>query len=276
MDENKENCTHDCSNCSANCSSRDLRLEPHKLSKVKHIIGVVSGKGGVGKSMVCSLLASAMQKKGHNTAILDADVTGPSIPKMFNLSRGLSATENGFFPKFSNTGIQIMSTNLLLEDDTQPVVWRGPVISGLVSQFWQECIWNDVEYMFVDMPPGTGDIALTVFQSLPVDGIIVVTSPQDLVSMIVQKCVNMAKLLNIPILALVENMSYFICPDCDKKHYIFGESDLEALSNKHDIKYIARLPINPQLAKLADNGQIEEIKIDEMDKLANMIELNLK
>lgn len=273
MEENKSSsCTHDCSNCSENCSSRDMRIKPHRLTKVKHVIGVVSGKGGVGKSMVSSLLASAMQKRNHNSAILDADITGPSIPKMFGIKDSINSTEDGFFPNFSKTGIQIMSTNLLLEDETQPVIWRGPVIAGLVKQFWSDCIWNDVEYMFVDMPPGTGDVPLTVFQSLPVDGIVVVTSPQDLVSMIVEKCVNMAKMLSLPILGIVENMSYFVCPNCNEKHHIFGNSNIENIAKKHDIKALSKLPINPKLAENADNGKIEDINLNDLDNIIDILE----
>lgn len=256
---NAENCTHDCSSCGANCTSRDLKVKPHRLSNVRHIIGVVSGKGGVGKSMISSLLACAVQRAGYNVAILDADVTGPSIPKMFNVKDGINATNDGFFPDFSKTGIQIMSTNLLLPNETDPVIWRGPVIANMVTQFWSDCIWNDVDYMFVDMPPGTGDVPLTVFQSLPIEGIIVVTSPQDLVSMIVEKCVNMAKMLSLPILGIVENMSYFVCPNCKEKHYIFGKSNIDAIAKKFDIKKVAQLPINPDFASNADKGSIENI-----------------
>ena len=272
MAEENIDCTHDCSTCGKDCASRDLKINPHPKSKIKNVIGVVSGKGGVGKSMVSALLASTMQLRGHNSAILDADITGPSIPKMFGVKDALNVVEDGFFPDFSKTGIQIMSTNLLLEDESQPVIWRGPVIANLVSQFWTDCIWNDVEYMFVDMPPGTGDVPLTVFQSLPVKGIIVVTSPQDLVSMIVEKCVNMAKMLNIPILGIVENMSYFECPDCKTKHYIFGKSNIENLAEKHGIKNIAKLPVNPDFAQKADKGQIEDIVTNDLDDIVKVLE----
>ena len=272
MEEN--NCTHDCSSCKQDCANRSLIAEPNKLSKIKNVIAVVSGKGGVGKSMVSGLLASKMQQRGHNCAILDADITGPSIPKMFGIKNllGTSGTEDGFFPNFSKSGIQIMSTNLLLEDETQPVIWRGPVIANLVTQFWTDCIWNDVDYMFVDMPPGTGDVPLTVFQSLPIKAIVVVTSPQDLVSMIVEKCVKMAEMLNLPIIAIVENMSYFVCPNCNEKHYIFGKSSSDNVAQKHNIECVVKLPINPDLASKADNGDIESVNIAELDKLAELLE----
>lgn len=276
MEDKKSSCSGNCSNCqSTDCSSRDLRVAPHRLSKVKHVIGVVSGKGGVGKSMVSSLLASHMQKKGYNCAILDADITGPSIPKMFGIKKSLYATDDGMFPNFSKTGIQIMSTNFLLEEETQPVIWRGPVIANLVTQFWSECIWNDVDYMFVDMPPGTGDVPLTVFQSLPVSGIVVVTSPQDLVSMIVEKCVNMAKMLNLPILAIAENMSYFVCPNCNEKHNIFGDSHIEEIAKKDGILTTCRLPMNSEFAKKADTGNIEDLILTELNPVLTVLE-NLK
>ncbi|MBQ7307838.1 MAG: Mrp/NBP35 family ATP-binding protein [Clostridia bacterium] len=277
MEEKKETaCSGNCSSCNkSDCQSRDLKVAPHRLSKVKHVIGVVSGKGGVGKSMVSSLLASCMQKRNKNCAILDADITGPSIPKMFGLKDSLCATDDGMFPNFSKTGIQIMSTNFLLEEETQPVIWRGPVIANLVTQFWSECIWNDVDYMFVDMPPGTGDVPLTVFQSLPVDGIVVVTSPQDLVSMIVEKCVNMAKMLNLPILAIVENMSYFVCPNCKEKHHIFGNSHIEEIAKKDGILTTCKLPMNSEFAKKADNGQIEDLVLSELNPILDILE-NLK
>ena len=273
----ESSCSGSCSSCSENCSSRqpsrEELLEPaNKYSKIKRVIGVVSGKGGVGKSMVSSLLASKMQQRGHNSAILDADITGPSIPKMFNIKDGINAVEDGFFPNFSKTGIQIMSTNLLLEDETQPVIWRGPVIANLVTQFWTDCIWNDVDYMFVDMPPGTGDVPLTVFQSLPVKAIVVVTSPQDLVSMIVEKCVKMAEMLSLPIVAIVENMSYFICPNCKEKHYIYGKSNTDEVAKKHNINCVARLPIDSQFSEKADKGQIEDLNIKELDCIADILE----
>lgn len=256
-----ENCTHDCSSCGESCSERktDFResLNPH--SSVKKVIGIVSGKGGVGKSLVTSLLASAMQKTGHKTAILDADITGPSIPKAFGISEKAQGCDFGILPAVSQSGIDIMSINLLLENDTEPVVWRGPVISGTVKQFWTDVYWNDEEYMFVDMPPGTGDVPLTVFQSLPIAGIIIVTSPQDLVNMIVEKAVNMAAMMGVPILGIVENMSYFKCPDCKKEHYIFGRSKVEEVAARHGIDALAKLPIDASFAKACDDGRIEDV-----------------
>lgn len=221
------------------------------------MIGIVSGKGGVGKSAVTSMLAAAANREGLKTAVLDADITGPSIPKVFGLKNRARANPDGILPELTKTGIKVMSVNLLLESETDPVVWRGPVISGTVKQFWTDVIWGDVDYMFVDMPPGTGDVALTVFQSLPIDGIIIVTSPQELVSMIVEKAVKMADMMNIPILGLVENMSYFECPDCGRRHSIYGESHIEEIAAQYDIPVLAKLPIDPQLAKLCDQGTIE-------------------
>ena len=256
-------CTHDCSSCSSNCSSRQepqsFLKQPHELSNIKKIIGVVSGKGGVGKSLVTSLLASAMKKDGANSAILDADITGPSIPKMFGVTERPKGNDTGMLPCKTKTGIDIMSINLLLGDDTAPVVWRGPVIGGAVEQFYTDVIWEDVDYMFVDMPPGTGDVPLTVFQSLPVDGIIIVTSPQELVSMIVGKAVNMAKMMKIPIIGMVENMSYIECPDCGKKMYIFGEGKSEEAAEKYGIELLAKIPMNPEIAAACDRGDIESV-----------------
>ncbi len=262
MSENNE-CTHDCSSCSSNCSSRQQPQTPttepaNKYSKIKKVIGIVSGKGGVGKSLVTSMLAVAMTKQGFRTAILDADVTGPSIPKAFGLTGLCEGNGEGIFPMMTKSGIKVMSINLLLEDVTSPVVWRGPVISGTVKQFWTDVIWNEVDYMFVDMPPGTGDVPLTVFQSLPVDGIVIVTSPQELVSLVVEKAVNMAKMMNIPILGIIENYSYFMCPDCGKKHMIFGESHVDELAGKFDFPVLAKLPFDPSIASMCDNGTIEE------------------
>lgn len=256
-----ENCTHDCSSCGETCSERntDFTVSLNQYSSVKKVIGIVSGKGGVGKSLVTSLLASGMQKSGHKSAILDADITGPSIPKAFGITEKAQACEFGILPAQSRDGVDIMSINLLLENDTEPVVWRGPVIAGTVKQFWSDVFWNDEEYMFVDMPPGTGDVPLTVFQSLPVDGIIIVTSPQELVSMIVAKAVKMAELMNIPILGLVENMSYVKCPDCGKQINIFGESHVEEIANKHNIKVLDKIPIDPDVAAACDRGEIESL-----------------
>lgn len=269
-------CSSDCGSCSANCGERTTEnsflVKPHELSKIKKVIGIVSGKGGVGKSMVTSLMAVTMQRRGFHSAILDADITGPSIPKALGLKERAKGSELGMFPVKSNSGIDVMSINLLLGEETDPVVWRGPVIAGTVKQFWSDVIWNDVDYMFVDMPPGTGDVPLTVFQSLPIDGIIIVTSPQELVSMIVGKAVKMAQMMNVPILGLVENMSYFVCPDCDKQYAIFGESKIEAVATKYNIKNTAKLPINPKLAAACDKGMIELFEGDWLDNLADVIE----
>lgn len=267
-----EGCTHDCSTCSSKCSEKDLRVPCGQFSNVKKVIGVVSGKGGVGKSLVTSLLASAMQARGHATAIMDADVTGPSIPKSFGLHGNAVGDERGLLPMESKTGIKIMSVNLLLEKEDAPVVWRGPVIAGVIQQFWSEVVWGDVDYMFVDMPPGTGDVPLTVFQSLPVDGIIVVTSPQELVSMIVGKAVKMAEMMDVSVLGIVENMSYFECPDCKSRHNIFGESHIDEVAAKYGIKNIARMPINPKLAAACDKGLIELYDGNWLDETTDMLE----
>ncbi len=267
-----DNCTHDCSTCSQNCSSRtapnELLAQAHELSNVKKVIGVVSGKGGVGKSLVTSLLAVAMQRKGYRVGILDADITGPSIPKAFGLKERATGTSTGIFPVASKTGIEVMSINLLLDNDTDPVVWRGPVIAGAVKQFWTDVIWKDIDYMFIDMPPGTGDVPLTVFQSLPINGIVIVTSPQELVSMIVEKAVKMANLMNVPVLGMVENMSFFRCPDCGKTYSIFGESHIEQVAAAHGITRIAKLPINPKVAAAVDAGCVELADTDELEPLA--------
>lgn len=268
-------CNHDCSSCASKCSEekQDMRLPANEYSTVKKVIGVVSGKGGVGKSTVTSLLAVAAQTKGYQTAILDADVTGPSIPKAFGVYGHAEGDEQGIFPAETKLGIRLMSVNLLLEKEDAPVVWRGPVISGVINQFWQEVVWGDIDYMFVDMPPGTGDVPLTVFQGLPLDGIIIVTTPQDLVTMIVKKAYNMAKLMNIPVLGLVENMSYFECPDCHKKHEIFGESKINEVAKELGVPVLARLPIDPKTANLVDRGAVElvdtDIVLPIIDKLSN-------
>lgn len=269
-----ENCSQSCSSCGEECGERkvDFSEQPHELSKIKKVIGVVSGKGGVGKSLVTSLMAVNMNRKAYKTAILDADITGPSIPKAFGIKTKATSSEEGFLPIPSKTGIDIMSINLLLENDTDPVIWRGPVIAGAVKQFWTDVIWGDVDYMFVDMPPGTGDVPLTVFQSLPVDGIIIVTSPQELVSMIVSKAVKMAEMMNIPVIGLVENMSYFQCPDCDKKHEIFGKSNIEEIAKDHGIDLVARMPINSSLAGACDKGLIELFEGDWLDQLGEALE----
>ena len=274
-------CTHDCSSCSVDCSSRrpskeDFLEKLNDMSSVKKVIGVVSGKGGVGKSLVTSMLAVTFNRRGFRTAILDADVTGPSIPKAFGVKQKARGMENYILPVITKTGIQMMSVNLLLENETDPVVWRGPVIAGTVKQFWTDVVWKDVDYMFVDMPPGTGDVPLTVFQSVPLDGIVIVTSPQELVSMIVAKAVNMAKLMDIPILGIVENMSYVECPDCGKKINVFGESKTDAVAAEFGLKVLTKLPINPVLANNCDNGLIELFEGDYMESAADEIENAVK
>lgn len=260
MSENNE-CTHDCSSCGADCPSKGAgAIEKEALnpaSEVRHVIGVVSGKGGVGKSIVTSMLAVEMRRREFGVAILDADITGPSIPKLFGIHEKALGNEDGILPCKSKTGIDVMSINLLLENDTDPVVWRGPVIAGTVKQFYTDVIWRDVDFMFVDMPPGTGDVPLTVFQSLPIAGIVVVTSPQDLVSMIVEKAVNMARMMNIPVLGIVENMSYYECPHCGERSEIFGRSHIDETAHRFNIPAAARLPINPKLAAASDAGLIE-------------------
>lgn len=272
-----ENCSQNCSACGESCADRkeekiDFSEKPHELSNIKKVIGVVSGKGGVGKSLVTSMLAVMMKRKGYNTAILDADITGPSIPKAFGIKEKAMGNELGFFPAKSKTGIEIMSINLLLENDTEPVVWRGPIIAGTVKQFWTDVIWRNVDFMFIDMPPGTGDVPLTVFQSIAVDGIIIVTSPQELVSMIVSKAVKMAEMMNIPILGLVENMSYFKCPDCEKEYSIFGESHIDEIAQKHNIEVLGKLPIDPRIAAACDRGMIELFEGDYLGRIAEILE----
>ena len=268
-------CTHDCSTCGQSCSERkeeSLLKNLNPKSSVKKVIAVVSGKGGVGKSLVTSLMASEMQRRGYNCAVLDADITGPSIPKSFGITQHAYGTEEYLLPVTTRTGLQVMSINLILENETEPVVWRGPVIAGAVTQFWTDVLWQDVDYMFVDMPPGTGDVPLTVFQSLPVDGIIIVTSPQDLVGMIVAKAVNMANLMNKPVLGIVENMSYFKCPDCGKEHAIFGESKVESVAKEFNIPVFAKLPMDPAIAAMVDAGEVESVSGEHIAKLADYIE----
>lgn len=272
-------CSSECSNCGENCPSRqapqDMIEKLNELSSVKKVIGVVSGKGGVGKSLVTATMAVTMNRRGYKTAVLDADITGPSIPKAFGIKEKCQGSELGLYPATTKTGIDVMSVNLLLKNDTDPVVWRGPVIAGTVKQFWTDVIWKDVDYMFVDMPPGTGDVPLTVFQSIPLDGIIVVTSPQELVSMIVGKAVKMANMMHVPILGIVENMSYFKCPDCDKTYNIFGESHIDDIAKEYDTKVLAKLPINPSLAKCVDTGTIELFVGDFLESAADQIEQNV-
>ena len=271
-------CTHDCSNCSADCASRNAPQHepPHAKSHIKKVIGVVSGKGGVGKSMTSAMLAVAMRRLGHTVGILDADITGPSIPKLFGVHGPATGGEDGIYPVKSRTGIDIMSINLLLEDEQAPVVWRGPVIAGAVKQFWQDVIWEDVDFLFVDMPPGTGDVPLTVFQTLPVDGILIVSSPQELVGMIVGKAVQMAKMMNVPILGLVENMSYAVCPDCGKHIAVFGESHVDEIAAKYTLPVLAKMPIDPELSKEADAGMIEMYAGDFLDDAARAVAKLLK
>ena len=267
-----ENCTHNCSTCGENCASRtepqDLIAPLAEGASVKHVYAVVSGKGGVGKSLVTSLLAAQTQLRGYNTAVLDADITGPSIPQSFGIHGRAQGCDGGILPAVAKTGLQMMSINLLLEHESDPVVWRGPVIAGAVKQFWTDVIWDDVDYMFVDMPPGTGDVPLTVFQSLPVDGVVIVTSPQDLVSMVVAKAVNMAREMDVPVLGMVENYSYMECPDCGKQISVFGESNIDELAKQWDVKNIVKLPIEPEFANAFDAGQIEEGRYKNLDKIS--------
>ena len=271
-----ENCTHDCSSCGENCPSRQqpqsFLERTNDLSHVKKVIGVVSGKGGVGKSLVTSLLATALRRRGNEVAVLDADITGPSIPKCFGMKQRALSDESGIYPVESKTGVKVMSINLLLEEETSPVVWRGPVIAGAIKQFWTDVIWGNVDYMFVDMPPGTGDAPLTVFQSLPLDGILIVTSPQELVSMIVSKAVEMAKMMNVPVLGLVENMSYVQCPDCGKTIHVFGESHIDEVAAKYALKVVGKLPMDPKLAWACDKGAIELFEGDWLEGAADIIE----
>ena len=268
-------CTHDCSSCGSDCPSRQAPIpkEPvNPMSRVNRVIGVVSGKGGVGKSLVTSLLACAVQQAGKQTAILDADITGPSIPRMFGAQEPALGNDEGLlFPAQSQSGVRLMSINLLLDEDTAPVIWRGPVIAGVVKQFWTDVIWGEVDYMFADMPPGTGDVPLTVFQSLPVDAIVVVTTPQSLVSMIVEKAVNMASMMQVPVLGVVENMSYAKCPDCGKELYVFGESHVADIAAKHGIPLLGRLPIDPSIADACDKGNVHQVSTKELQPAVDAI-----
>ncbi len=270
-----ENCNHDCGSCSANCSSRKPgempKDKPHLRSRIKHVIGVVSGKGGVGKSFVTSLLAVEMTRRGYSCGILDADITGPSIPKMFGIHERATGDQDGIYPVKSQEGIQVMSLNLLLEKETDPVIWRGALITGTVRQFWTDVIWEDVDYLFIDMPPGTGDVTLTVFQSLPVDGIVIVSSPQELVQMIVGKAVKMAQMMNVPVLGLVENMSYLKCPDCGKEISLFGKSRAEEMGKEFNISPVMRVPLNPAVAQAADEGRIEFVREEAVEPLTDKL-----
>ena len=268
-------CSHDCSSCSENCSEKENQIpkfKPHNLSNIKKTIGIISGKGGVGKSLVTSLLAVNQTRRGAKCAILDADITGPSIPNAFGLKEKAVGDENGLFPVRTKTGIDVMSINLLLPNTDDPVVWRGPVIAGAVGQFYTDVIWKDIDYMFIDMPPGTGDVPLTVFQSIKMDGIIIVTSPQSLVSMVVSKAVKMANLMNIPIIGIIENYSYFECPDCKKQYKIYGDSHVDEVASKFGIDVIAKIPIDPNLAKAVDNGMCELYEGDWLDNASSKIE----
>ena len=271
-----EKCSHDCGSCNQDCAQRDMHKKPHELSNIKHVIGIVSGKGGVGKSMTTAMLSVIARRNGLNTAIMDADVTGPSIPKMFGITEKALGSDMGILPVMSKTGIEIMSMNVLLEEDTEPVIWRGPVIAGTVLQFWTDVIWNDVDFMFVDMPPGTGDVPLSIYQSLPLDGIIIVSTPQELVSMIVQKAAHMAEKMNIPILGIVENMSYAVCPDCGSKIELFGKSRAEELAQQFGIANVARVPFDPELTNCADRGLIELFEGEYLDKLFLAVEEAVK
>ena len=268
-----EECTHDCSSCGADCPSRNAPQHepPHAKSHIKKVIGVVSGKGGVGKSMTSAMLAVAMRRMGHSAGILDADITGPSIPKLFGVHGPATGNDDGIYPIKSRTGIDIMSINLLLEDEEAPVVWRGPVIAGAVKQFWQDVIWEDVDFLFVDMPPGTGDVPLTVFQTLPEDGIVIVSSPQELVGMIVGKAVQMAEMMKVPVLGIIENMSYAVCPHCGEHIQVFGDSHVEQTAEKYHLPVLAKMPIDPELAKEADAGMIETYAGDFLDNAAKTV-----
>ncbi len=263
-----EQCTGNCSSCGASCSDRkaeSMLAQLNSKAKVGKVIAVVSGKGGVGKSTVTAMLATAMQRAGKRAAILDADITGPSVPKAFGVTEVSGASEEGFYPAVTKTGIQVMSINLLLDDANDPVLWRGPIIAGAVKQFWTDVFWDDVDYLFVDMPPGTGDVPLTVFQSLPIDGVIIVTSPQELVSMIVGKAVRMANMMAVPVLGVVENYSYFRCPDCGKRHALFGESHLASIAEEYHLPVLAQLPIDPAVAEKCDRGLAEELDTAEIE-----------
>jgi len=266
-----ETCNHDCSNCSSNCDSKDPKSfleKPHDMSNIKKVIGVVSGKGGVGKSLVTSILAVLLSRQGLKCGILDADVTGPSIPTVFGVKGPAEGTDTGLFPVQSKNGVKVMSVNLLLEDITDPVVWRGPMIAGVVKQFWTDVIWGDTDVLLIDMPPGTGDVPLTVFQSIPVDAIVVVSSPQELVGMVVEKAVKMAEMMNIPVAGLVENMSYVQCPDCGKEIKLFGDSHIQEIADSHGLPVLGRLPIDPQLAKACDNGTVEDFNSAWLEEMA--------
>ncbi len=275
-----EECTHDCSTCSANCGSRkgetkDLHEAPNALSDIRHVVGVVSGKGGVGKSIVTSMLAVLLQRRGYRVGILDADITGPSIPKAFGLHAEVTGDDKGMIPPKTATGIDVMSVNLMLDDEKRPVVWRGSLIAGTVKQFWTDTIWDGLDVLFIDCPPGTGDVPLTVFQTIPLDGIVIVSSPQELVSMIVAKAANMADMMKIPVMGLVENMSYVECPDCGKHINVFGESHIDEIADEFGYEVLAKIPMDPKLASLCDKGLIEKLDKDYMNAAADAVEKQL-
>ncbi len=266
-------CNHNCQECSQkDCGSRDLHEKPNALSNIKKVIGVVSGKGGVGKSSVTAMLAVALRKKGYRVGVLDADVTGPSIPKMFNLHEMVRGSEQGVYPAVTETGIEVISSNLLIADEKSPVLWRGPMIAGMVKQFWTEVIWENIDFLLIDMPPGTGDVPLTVFQSITLDGILMITSPQELVSLIVSKAVNMASMMNIPVLGLIENYSYIKCPHCGERISVFGKSNAEEVAKEFNIKLLDRLPIDSEMATLCDKGEIEKVDNHYLDNVIDMLE----
>lgn len=270
-----EECTHDCSSCSSNCNDRKQSLieQLNQYSKInKKVIGIVSGKGGVGKTFVTTSIACALNEKGYTVGILDADITGPSVPKMFGIHEKVFGNDEGIIPQMTKNGIKVMSSNLILDDEETPVLWRGPIMAGIVKQFWTDVIWGELDYLLIDMPPGTGDIPLTVFQSIPVDEIVIVTSPQDLVSMIVGKACNMAKAMNLKVLGLVENYSYLVCPDCNKKLSVFGESKIDEVAMKHNCKVIDQLPIMPSINELVNTEEFETIPHDYVSKIVEAIE----
>lgn len=282
MSENSKGCSDStcesssCEGCksnTANSAPENMHEKFNEYSSVKKVIGIVSGKGGVGKSFVTAMMAVLMNRKGYNVGILDADITGPSIPKMFGIKSKAKGSELGIHPERTHNNIEIMSVNLLLEQEETPVIWRGPILAGTVKQFWSDVFWGDLDYMFIDMPPGTGDVPLTIYQSIPLDGIIIVTSPQDLVSLIVKKAHNMAKQMNVPILGVVENMSYVKCPDCDKKIHLFGESKIEEVAKSMDLKILGKLPIDTKIAELVDEGEFEKFYCEELNEAAEMLAL---
>lgn len=276
MSENQtpDSCNRNCSSCASNCGERthDFRIQPHEKSKIKKIIGVVSGKGGVGKSFVTSVLASTMSRKGYHVGVLDGDITGPSMGKVFGIHEKASGQDNMIFPAVTKTGIQVITTNMLLDSDSQPIIWRGPMVAGILKQFYQEVYWHDVDYLFVDMPPGTSDLPLTLFQSIPLDGIVVVTTPQELVSMVVEKAINMAKMMNVKILGLIENMSYVECDECGHKMYVFGQSHIDQVAQKYNLDVLAKIPLNPKHVEYSDQGNIEDLEVKEIEDAISHLE----